>query len=510
MERSKEIETSTVRKLALNVQRQTGFKIKWKFKPYESENIDEECIALRKSYDLGLSQKPETIVDPEEEAYQKMKTEFEERVFKVKGCDLYVECKNKKLKMIKETDLLKGWRHLSYGFALKLDKTIGCYVQNKAAPYSFISRWISDTNIKLYDDIGIYPPPLKTPENHFNLWTGFPYEDLTEDYTRKPDELQEILDFIRILCRHDQETYDFFVKWIAHMLQYPAEKTGHFPIFVSDEGIGKGTFCKILEKLVGTSKFLETTTPEKNVWGKFNSLMTHKFLVYINEFGKKNQEDADGQIKGLLTDGNLQVESKGKDPIEIISYHRFIGSTNNEDPTNVRKGNRRKWIIRCSDELKNNKEKFNRLYKLIDDDNVIRTFYDYLMKIECDDLIVCDFPKTEYHQILEDCNENIMERFLKWSIGDFMFNNGHDIEGDVCTNHLSNSVEYKASALHDKFIRFKTSFNVKNFDFPTSTFIKKLKAYCFNLPIKCVETKHGDVYNTTIVHWGMIKVHFNV
>ena len=84
--------------------------------------------------------------------------------------------------------------------------------------------------------------------------------------------------------------------------------------------------------------------------------------------GKKNQEDADGQIKGLLTDGNLQVESKGKDPIEIISYHRFIGSTNNEDPTNVRKGNRRKWIIRCSDELKNNKEKFNRLYKLIDDD----------------------------------------------------------------------------------------------------------------------------------------------
>ena len=96
----------------------------------------------------------------------------------------------------------------------------------------------------------------------------------------------------------------------------------HFPIFVSDEGIGKGTFLKIIERLLGKEKFLETTSPEDSVWGKFNSLMASVYFVYINEFGKKNQEDADGRIKGLLTDGNLLIEGKGKDPYPIISYHR--------------------------------------------------------------------------------------------------------------------------------------------------------------------------------------------
>jgi len=314
--------------------------------------------------------------------------------------------------------------------------------------------------------------------------------------------------------------FQFLLKWVANLLQYPAEKNGLFPIFVSDEGIGKGTFCKILEKLVGEDKFLETTAPEKDVWGKFNSLMVGSYLVYINEFGKRNQEEADGRILGLMTDGNLTIECKGKDPYKIKSYHRFIGSTNNEDPTFVKKGNRRKWIIRCSDELKGNKKRFNRLYDLLDDSNVIRTLFEFLMSIDCRNMLGDDPPKTDYQEILEESNENIMDSFLKWSISDIYFH-GDDLDLKDCEGiyvHISQmeameameGIKYKSSTLFAKFGRFKDFMKIKTYDMNSSSFSKKILTYSYNLKNNFITRARDSLNSYIIIDWNKAKKHYEI
>jgi hypothetical protein len=50
----------------------------------------------------------------------------------------------------------------------------------------------------------------------------------------------------------------------------------------------------------------------------------------------------------------------------IKSYHRFIISTNKDDPIATSKDDRRNLIIRCSDELVNNKIYFDKLHHLLE------------------------------------------------------------------------------------------------------------------------------------------------
>jgi hypothetical protein len=72
-------------------------------------------------------------------------------------------------------------------------------------------------------------------------------ELLTDPYDHKQTELTIILHHIKILCNHDETVYDYFIKWIAQMIQYPHVKT-IMPTFISQEGSGKGTLFKLFEK----------------------------------------------------------------------------------------------------------------------------------------------------------------------------------------------------------------------------------------------------------------------
>lgn len=496
----------------------TGFNINWKIKPYDDDNVDSGIIEVRECNDLGLGKEDEyvSLEDPDDTKYEEMKTDFEINHFKVKDCDLFVFPVSREIKYYKEADLLKSYRHLSYGYGKKKDDVFG-WITDKSKPLSFIERWIKDDKIKIVDGMGVYPPPMVVPENHFNTWTGFPYQDLTDDYVKQDDALLEIQSLLKILCRNEDAVYQFFIKWLANLLQYPAEKNGIFPILISDEGIGKGTFCKIFEKLLGEDKFQETTSPERDVWGHFNSLMVGAYVIYINEFGKKNQEEADGRIKGLLTDGNLIIEGKGKDPFKFKSYHKFIGSTNSNDPTGVKRGNRRKWIIRCSDELKGNKERFKKIYDLLDNELVIRTLFDWLMTIECKNMIGDEPPKTEYQEILEDSNEDIIDNFLKWSVADLHYY-GNDVDINECDTVFKPNTEYgdkleikyKASTLRHKFGRFKKHFKITNYDMPLSAFSKKILTYSFSLKDNFITKKRDSVNSYIIVDWTKAKSYYNI
>ena len=63
----------------------------------------------------------------------------------------------------------------------------------------------------------------------------------------------------------------------------------------------------------------------------------------------------------------------------IKSYHRFIITTNKEEPIKTSKDDRRNLIIRASDEKCGDKTYFTRLYKHLKDRNVLITAYMHFM-----------------------------------------------------------------------------------------------------------------------------------
>ena len=66
------------------------------------------------------------------------------------------------------------------------------------------------------------------------------------------------------MCDNDAVVADYFEKWIAQMIQYPAVKL-NCPILISKEGAGKGTLLTLIRKIIGETKYFETTNPARDV-----------------------------------------------------------------------------------------------------------------------------------------------------------------------------------------------------------------------------------------------------
>jgi hypothetical protein len=291
------------------------------------------------------------------------------------------------------------------------------------------NKWIGCThNIRRKDDVDIYPNATDCPKNIFNLWCPFEMEIFTTPYTYKQTELYSILDHIKILCNHDITVYDYTIKWIAQMIQYPHIKSIMLT-FISNEGAGKGTLFKLFEKMLGKEKVFETTNPSRDVWGDFNGIMSNCFLVNLNELSKKDSVEAEGKIKGLITDNNLTINQKGIPQYKIKSYHRFITTTNKEEPINSTKGDRRNLIIRSSDEKKGDYIYFTKMHKYLEDLDVIRTCYDYFKNIPgMDKFNEISIPITEYQTNIKELSKSPIEQWLESFTRDKMRNNEEHTE----------------------------------------------------------------------------------
>ena len=354
----------------------------------------------------------------------------------------------------------------------------------------FIDQWTTgNKNIRKYDDLNCFPYPLKCPDNIYNTWTPFFCERFKDDYKPNIEGLNFFLNHIKILCGNEENVSDYFIKWIGQMIQYPSVKT-ICPTLISKEGAGKGSLIKLMIAMLGEKKVFETTNSSRDVWGEFNNKMTNSFLVNLNELSKKDTIESQGKIKGLITDKSLTINAKGKDQFEINSYHRFIITTNKEDPINTSQDDRRNLIIRSSDELIENKEYFIKLNLLLEDIIVVRTCYDYFKNIKnLDKFGSLPLPKTNYQENLKLLNYSIPEQFLM----------------DFC-NSNNGIIEVDNKELYDLFLNFVESNNIEYNITPLKFGVK-----ISNLNISGIEKgRHSRSGNSRKMDVDKIKKHFNI
>lgn len=350
-----------------------------------------------------------SIVD--ERTFEYIVKEFEKTHLKIVNKSLYIKHTDSNIAFFTLGQLKTSYSHLSYDEPVYNKK--GILTGFNTRP--FINKWTGyKHNIRRKDDIDNYPDNKKCPENIFNIWRPFAMELLTTPYTHKQTELDELLYHVKILCNHEENVYDYFVKWIAQMIQYPHVKS-IMPTLISAQGSGKGTLFKLLENMLGYEKVFESTKPSRDVWGGFNSIMCNCFLVNLNELSKKETVDSEGEIKALITDNALTINQKGVPQYKIKSYHRFIGTTNpaKDEPLNSSKGDRRNCIVRSSDEKKGDVAYFNKIYSYLDDIEVIRTCFDYFRNIKgMDNFKKIPMPQTEYQNNLKELSKSPIELWL--------------------------------------------------------------------------------------------------
>jgi hypothetical protein len=414
----------------------------------------------------------------EESTYEYMKQEFELTHCKIINKSLFIHEYNGNVSFMKRNNVLDSYEHLHFKE----------FEKEKIVLKPFICKWLKDEHIRSYDDMENIPPPLVCPTHIFNLWSPFAMEKVT-DWKQK--DISIFLNHFKIMCNHEEDTFDYLIKWLAQMIQYPAVKTTML-FFQGEEGCGKGTMFKIIELMFGESKFFETTSPERDVWGHFNPLMANSFFVYLNELSKKQTYEAENKIKGFITDKAMQINIKGKDSFKTNSYHRFGGSNNPEDgePINTHTGDRRKVIISASSELKNNFAYFNELNKYIEDINYIKSFFEYLKAIpDMDKFNLIPLPKTEYHKLLCELSISPIEAFIK----------------DMVSDTDEEELIYTTKELFEKFRGYlqesKTNYEVN---------IVKFGVRLTNLKLNGIETLRGKNSSSKRLDITILKKHFGI
>ena len=379
---------------------------KWTEKPIETDVVVPD--------DFTFVPEAEMVTLSGHEEYIVMKDHFEKKHAKILNKSIFVMKTDDELIFKTKAELIVTYEHYSF---MKWNEH-----EQKYKKTSFVKEWLKDSTMLTYDDIGCFPNVEKCPPNIYNTWTGFAVEKM------KPCEMNEeyvetFKNHVLILCDNNEEQQKILLWWMAHIFQHPDAKSFN-PVIISAEGVGKGTLMKMIRRMCGRSKVLETADPLEYVFGKFNDTMTDVVVVNINECCKKDMIQVVEKLKELVSDPTLWIQGKGLKKFSMTSHHRFITTTNNEDPIPTKNGDRRNYIIRASDELKGNIEYFTNINKLIETDEFIYSVYLYLLNLPDVPRVfdIDHFPQTEYQEELQEASKDYallwLETFVRESIED--------------------------------------------------------------------------------------------
>ena len=303
------------------------------------------------------------------------------------------------------------------------------YMKDDGKEGNFIKDWVNcNPSIRRANKMNIYANEDDCPKGDYNLWIPFKYNKLknSENSQEANEGLERYKKHIEEICDNKEEIYKFLHRWIAHSIKYPENKS-LLIYLLGEQGSGKGLFIAYLKSLFGKKKVFETSDPQNEVWGHFNSLMKDAFMVVINEIDGGDTYKAMGKLKQLTTDeGGFNLNCKYKEPISLNSFHRFIITTNNSDAIKQEKGQRRNVYIQggstyiipedCEDKelIKNCNNYYSTRWKDTHNDEVIKAIWSYYknMKDIPKDFNRCEMPETELGQILNEKVYNEIDCFV--------------------------------------------------------------------------------------------------
>ena len=212
----------------------------------------------------------------------------------------------------------------------------------------------------LYDSIKV---SKDSNDDVINLFTGFKFKEIeTDDFTIIEPFLHHIK---HIICNDNEDKYTYFMSWWASIFQNITVKNGTMPIIHGAQGSGKSFAVEVFCELIGKYALANCDDMDK-VFGKFNGLIARNLVICLNEPPESTDKfKYAGKIKSKLTQKKTVMERKGIDQIEVDSWANYIMTTNNPNPIQEEKGDRRIIYYETNNEMCGNEEYFKNLCKNI-------------------------------------------------------------------------------------------------------------------------------------------------
>ena len=269
-------------------------------------------------------------------------------IYNSRGVEAMIEHMNKELKFCVSSAL--------YIFIDEKEKTIYEHKKNDMAnhyeefTFTIIGEeknivvdpfkiWCKDPRKAKIKKIIWNPDPDFTNKDYYNTFSQFditrekvyemyPDED-SIDY-ENDDEITPLLDHIKnIICKDDKEKTEYFMNWLAHIVQKPHIQTGVVIALKSVQGSGKGVlYNDFLKPILGSAASQLTKMME--LTGQFNDALHKKVLINLNEAVWGGNKTDKGILKSIITEPVIKIRKLYKNAEEYTNYVNFLMDSNED------------------------------------------------------------------------------------------------------------------------------------------------------------------------------------
>ncbi len=181
--------------------------------------------------------------------------------------------------------------------------------------------WLASPQRRTYPRI-VFAPGASASPNDYNLWRGFSVTPQPGNWSLLR---QHIFD---VVCQGNSTHFNYILGWMAATVQRP-DRPGEVALVIrGGRGTGKGTLARAMLRLFGQHGM--QINHGKHLTGNFNSHLRDCIVLNVDEGFWAGDKQAEGVLKGLITEPTLTVEGKGRDAITAPNYLHII-ITSNED-----------------------------------------------------------------------------------------------------------------------------------------------------------------------------------
>ena len=246
--------------------------------------------------------------------------------------------------------------------------------------------WASPSTV-MYRATAFTPEP--TPESTLNFWVD-------PAPVARPGCWVLLRDFLRdIICAGDELTFDYLIRFMAHMIQRPEEKPGVMITLLGGQGTGKGVYFSLL-RAIWPRTTLQASNIEQ-ITGRFNACLERNFIICMDEALFAGDRRAMDSLKSIITESMLQIEQKFQPPRTIRSVHRLFASSNHSHFGNIELDDRRFVFLRVSDAKQQDTTYFGGVVAAINDPTTIGALLYYLQRKNLNSFDVRRKPNTSEH-----------------------------------------------------------------------------------------------------------------
>jgi hypothetical protein len=235
-------------------------------------------------------------------------------------------------------------------------------------PRVVINDFLHSPNTTVYRNLAF--SPVAVAADTLNLWQGMTALPQQGSWTTLRQYIEHVL------CSSDEDAYQYFIHYLAHMLQKPEEKPGVMIVMLGGQGIGKGTLEVILRKMFAATTLMVSDVD--SVVGRFNSCLERAYILFMDEALFKGDRKSSDRLKNFVTAKHIQIEAKHQPERSIESFHRFFAASNSQHFANTEYDDRRFFFLKVSEQFKGNHAYWKTVYTAIETGEVEAMVHDLL------------------------------------------------------------------------------------------------------------------------------------